>query len=90
MHKFRYRFSIGDSNEGAVGFCFDVVIEQATQDSEDAVKQVRTMLADYGAEESLTDLSILPEPFGGICIYINPNVITAGDIVLCTQLPDES
>jgi len=85
MSKFRYRFSIGNSTEGQVGMCFDVTLEQEKEDHDDAVTQTKALLAEYGAEASLTGLDILPQPFDGICVYVNPAAITKEDIVHVAQ-----
>lgn len=86
MPKFIYRFSLGDSNEGQVGFCFDLVLEQEKKDEDEAAVKCREALSEYGAEDSMTGLSILPEPFSGICVYVNPTKITADDIVMSDEV----
>lgn len=87
MPKFNYRFSIGNSNEGQVGFCFDFAFESPQRDDKAAVEAAKAMLSDYGAEESLTGLDLLPSPFSGQCIYINVAKITEEDIVMCSSAP---
>ncbi len=90
MSKFRYRFSIGNSGtDGQVGMCFDLVLEQEKENTKQAVEECRRMLSEYGAEDCMTGLSILPQPFGHVCIYLNPANITEEDIESCDELTEE-
>ena len=76
-----YRFSLGDSTDGQVGFCFDFSMDQAARDDQAAVDAVKAAFSEYGTDTCMTGLSILPEPFAGICVYVNEDLITVEDIV---------
>lgn len=80
-----YRFSLGNSTEGQVGFCFDFVMQQEKRDDHEAVDAVKAQFEEYGTDQCMTGLSILPEPFDGICVYVNTSKITVEDIVNVTE-----
>lgn len=90
MPKFCYRFSIGNSGTGGqVGMCFDFTLEQEKEDQDEAVAKCKEALSEYGAEDSMTGLSILPYPFAHICVYVNPANITKDDIEMVDEVKDE-
>jgi len=89
MPKFCYRYSIGNSNEGQVGMCFDIVLEQEQLNEDEAVEQCKKELDEYGAESCMTGLDILPSPFAHICVYVNPEKITKDDIEDAHEVKDE-
>lgn len=66
--------------------CFDFTLEQEKQDDQEALEKCKEALSEYGAEESMTGLQILPEPFDHICVYVNPDKITLDNIEMVDEI----
>lgn len=90
MPTFSYRFSIGNSNTGQVGLCFDFEMEQEKADEAAAVIAVKAALSEHGAEDRLTDLRIIGDPITHVCLYLNTALITKDDIDSVEELEDEA
>lgn len=69
--------------------CFDFTLEQEEENEDEAVEECKKQLSEYGAEDSLTDLRILGDPFGHICIYVNPDEITKDHIEMVDEVKDD-
>lgn len=69
--------------------CFDFEMEQEKVDEAAAVIAVKAALSEHGAEDSLTDLEIMAEPFAHICVYVNPAAITEDDIESVEELDEK-
>ena len=62
-----------------MGFCFEAVVEQAVEDHQAAVEQVRQQLRQF--DDGFTDLDFSGTPFKAVCVYVNPDKVTVADIV---------
>lgn len=84
MTKFNYRFSLGDTNSGQVGLCFELTLEQMQIDKQEAVATLHQVLEDCNGE--LLDIRLGLPGIHHACLYLNTKPITADDIVNVTKV----
>lgn len=79
MNIYKYRFSLGNTTSGQVGFCFDVRLKQKKQDATSAVKVARKVLktVDHPLHVLPTEDLRVEDPI----VWLNVKQITTKDIV---------